>query len=48
MHPYLCPFIWVAGLSIVAEAALPSTDAAAASALAPPADVLAAHAATAC
>lgn len=48
MHPHLCPFIWVAGLSIVADAARPSTAAAAASALAPPAEVLAAPVPAAC
>ena len=53
MHPYLCPFIWVAGLSIVAEAALPSTAAAAAAlsaaaVLASPAEGLAVAAPAAC
>jgi hypothetical protein len=48
MHPYLCPFIWVAGLSIVAEAALPSTAVAAASELALPAEKLTAAAPAAC
>jgi hypothetical protein len=48
MQPYLCPFICVAGLSIVAEAALPSTAVAAASELALPAEMLTAPAPVAC